>query len=214
MTTFTDNFTDAANTNLEAHTTDSGGSWTNVDGTAGNLKINASNQLKIATSTEGLYVTNPSTGSADHYGQCTALSGWVGNGDFAPCIRATDKNNFIGARNSAGNFEVFKRVAGTFTNILSSAGTASSGDVIKLTATGNTIQLIVNGTQKGSNITESFNNTVQTPGVQNHTQGTADPYIDAWTSDSNGGGAAVFDNFAGGGFGSGVAAAGFYIGAD
>lgn len=71
---------------------------------------------------------------------------------FGVLLRWADTNNFIGAYAYTGKLELYKRVAGTFTQIGSTyTGTISSGDVISLEATsGNALTLKQNGTTRCS----------------------------------------------------------------
>ncbi len=86
-----------------------------------------------------------------------------GGGNFYPCcLRVNDINNLIGARiTSANNLELFKYVAGVATQLGSSIAITGrvTGDKIKVTAVGNTLNCYYNGVLKIGPITESFNNT-------------------------------------------------------
>lgn len=85
---------------------------------------------------------------------------------FPCCVRITDANNFIGARLNGGNLQLFKRVTGTFTQLGSNvAVTGANGDTLKVTASGNTLNVYVNGVLKIGPITESAHNTVTKCGM-------------------------------------------------
>jgi hypothetical protein len=129
--------------------------WTLVDGEASGANINAVNSLRAnSNQTVGSYKCT-SQGSADHYTQASQLSNVAA---FSVAVRLTNGNNFIAARSFSGVWEIYKRVSGTLTLIGSFTQALVSGDVVRLTAVGNTITLKVNGTQVIS-ATESFNNT-------------------------------------------------------
>ena len=169
---FTDNFSGTSGDSLDSRT-----GWARVDGSANNGQINGSNQLKNTSTTDTAY-QNANTGSANHYVQAV----WLGTGTVGSfiCVRITDKDNFIGFRFTADTArEIYKRVAGSFTNLLSSAG-VGNGSTFKLVATGDSIELFRNGSSFGP-ITETAHNTVTYTGVclRNTTN---DPLIDDWES--------------------------------
>lgn len=161
--------------------------WTRVDGTAGDCYIGSANPglLAVNGTNETAYQCT-SQESADHYTQAEMLS----VGSSFVCIRLTDSNNFIGFRHDGSNWQVFKRVTGSFTQLGSDyAGAFSTGDVGKLSASGNTIVFTVNGVQRclGAGVTESFNNTEVRQGVVARALG-INPWLDNFEAAASGGG--------------------------
>lgn len=186
MSTHTiDNFTDTNGTNLESHTPDSGGPWTKSDGVAGTYTIQSNHLQENSQGTDGGW--RVPVGTADMYAEITAGSGWGGDGSFGPCNRLTDSNNFVGMRGQGNNeLQMYKRVTGSFTQLRDVTGlTLNSGDVFRLTVTGNVYQMLQNGINRGASVTDSFNNTETYAGLVHHT-GSASPYITKWQSDTNG----------------------------
>lgn len=170
---FTESFTAAIFTNLESLS-----GWTRGSGTAGDAYVNSNRLVNAHSGGADAYYVCTSQGSADHFTQAAVH----GSGGGFICVRLTDANNFIGFRHDAstGAWQVYKRVAGAFTQLGSDYTAALvAGDVGKLDANGDTIIFTVNGTQRclGSGITETFNNTEVRQGVV--ARGTnSSPWID------------------------------------
>jgi hypothetical protein len=183
---FTDNFAGTNGDDLESRT-----GWTRVDGTASVFEI-SSNALKFSTDVNRTMITAPSTGSADHYAQCTAGSQF-GTTDGTPaflCIRATDRNNFIGIRHTtlaSIGFQLIKFVTGSISVLGASNQVLSAGDILYLEGSANTITFKQNGTTRITVGSVTDHNTVQTPGVCSNTTA-RDPWIDNWESNALGGG--------------------------
>jgi hypothetical protein len=158
---FTDNFTDTDTTTLETHTPSGGTAWTRVDGTAGALTINT-NVLKVLAATNTLYVCDDQ-GSVNQYVQYKHQTNM---NDFV-CNRATDANNFIGIRVSAGKVQIFKRVTSTFTQLGSTgATTVNAGDTVRLESSGDVHTAKINGNLEASvGGTDSAHNSVTRQGV-------------------------------------------------
>lgn len=137
---FTDDF-NRANESLEANA-----SWTRVDGSVGGASISNNQLAANDTSAGGTSYHAPDTGSADHYVQAAWIQTTGAVGPFI-CCRLTDANNFVGTRwNGTINqrWEIYKRVAGSFTLLGSFDDTITSGDVVRLECSGDTARVLLN----------------------------------------------------------------------
>lgn len=163
---FFDNF-NRANSNLEATI------WTRLSGTAATFTIVSNQVAQPGANTDTQYLSTDIT-LADSYVQAkiVALTSVV-TGPFVT-LRVLDVNNFIGFRVDSGNINLFKRVAGTFTLISSSAYAVN--DVFRLEANGTTLRVLKNGTLVAGPFTESSFSTQTRAGLQ--TRGVASPFID------------------------------------
>ncbi|HOU64638.1 MAG TPA: hypothetical protein PK861_01220 [Thermomonas sp.] len=176
---FNDNFTNGTGSgqNLGARS-----GWTFGAGGVGDAFVSAGNTYLSSSPSGESYWTCTSQGSADHYTEAVmrGLGGFV-------CIRLTDANNFIGFRHDGTSWQVYKRVAGTFTQLGSDYTAAlAGGEVCRLTGNGNTITFTINGTQRclGTGVTETAHNTVVAQGVVTRTPGSS-PWIDDFTAAPN-----------------------------
>mgnify|MGYP001765472546 CR=1 FL=1 len=180
---FTDDFYNAS----YPQTLDVRSGWSRVDGTAGDCYLGTGypGTLSVTGASESAYQCT-SQSSADHYTQAEMRF----TGSSFVCVRLTNKDNFIGFRHDGGNWQVYKRVAGAFTQLGSNyAAALTPGDVAKLSATGNTLVFTVNGTQRclGTGVTETFNNTEARQGVVARALG-INPWIDNFEAGVTGGG--------------------------
>lgn len=179
---FNDNFTNGTGSGQQLGARSG---WTFVGGNAADAYVSAGNTFLSATASTDSAWTCTSQGSADHYTEAVML----GQDGFV-CIRLTDANNFIGFRHNGSAWQVFKRVAGAFTQLGSDYTVAlAGGEVCRLTGNGNTITFTVNGTQRclGAGVTETDHNTVQGQGVVTRNVG-ATQWLDSFTAASLGGG--------------------------
>lgn len=138
--------------------------WTRLTGNSGDINVDADGDLDFtAPVSDAAY--GAEQGTADYDFAVTYAT--FAEGVFFPCcVRITDANNFIGARLNGGNLQLFKRVTGTFTQLGSNvAVTGANGDTLKVTASGNTLNVYVNGVLKIGPITESAHNTVTKCGM-------------------------------------------------
>lgn len=180
---FTDNFT-YGGTSPTPQNLGSRSGWTLQSGTA-----------NVANVTDGATVLNHNAvadsawrctdqASADHYTQVKLL----GEGGFI-CIRMTDIENFIGFRSIGSAFQVYKKVAGSFSQLGSDYTASLSGsNICKLSATGSTITFEVDGVARcGSPFTDSFNAAETRQGVIS--RGTpSNPWLDDFEAAASGGG--------------------------
>lgn len=153
--------------------------WTQIDTNAGAATI-VSNVL-TSTQTGGVqsYLC-PDQGSADHYSQGVIKTG---GGTFPCCVRMTNGNNFIGARHTGGDWELFKRVSGSFTLLGDFTASLVSGDILRVDADGNDITVKINATLRIGPITETFNNTETRQGLSPRSTVTSD-WMDDFEADS------------------------------
>jgi hypothetical protein len=190
MTTLTDTFVDTAGTALEAHTAtgaNGGWAWTNT-GTAGAADIGAANQLKLALDVNTLYLAI-GVGSNDQFAQCTLEHVTVNS--FQLAVRASfaaGNPTFYGARSTSGGYQLFKNVAGVFTQLGADAGTAAIADVVKLQAVGTTISVVVNGSTIISQVDAAISSGVPGLQVRNGDGAPLDPWVQNFTADAVGGG--------------------------
>ncbi len=169
--TFTDTFT-RSDENLEAST-----NWERVDGVANQLLVRSNALASTTTSStnQTTYLIASSFAlTTDQYAEVTWSSG-VNQTGWVLC-RATDSNNFVGVQKLNGSYMVYKRVAGTFTQ-LGSGGVHVAGETVQLQVVGQTIKLFVNGAQKFTASLGVGELTTGRPGLMSRTTG-ANPWID------------------------------------
>lgn len=184
MTTRGDTFVDAANTQLELHTAtgaNGGWSWANQDGTGGVAQIDASNQVKLVGGGHGNY-TAATVGSNDQYAQIQVMAA---SDSFPVTVRSSGVSgaeSFYGVRFKAGNWEVWKFVSGTFTNLLTSAATLTAGDTAKIQIVGSTLTFSVNGTSLLNTTDSAVASGV--PGLEvRGADGATDPWVKNFLAD-------------------------------
>lgn len=173
---FTDDFTFSGTAgslqNLSARA-----GWSLVaGGAAGDAYVPSSGTaLACSPSTESAFRCTDQA-SASHYTEALMLGDCPG---FV-CVRLTDPNNWIGFRYSGGVFQVYKRVAGSFTQLGSDYSVSlAGGKTGRLAANGDTITFTVDGVARclGAGVTETFNNTETRQGIVARNSGT-DPWLD------------------------------------
>ena len=184
---FTDSFTysgtPSANEPLSARS-----GWTLLSGTALDVYVQSSGTTcGVSPTAESAYICTDQ-GTADHYTQVVMK----GSCPSFICIRLVDANNYIGFRHNAGLWQVFKRVAGTLTQLGTSYTASLSGsNVAKLSAEGTTITFTVDGVERcGSPFTVSDHSTETSQGLNGRSSGTAS-WIDDFTAGAASAGAIV-----------------------
>ncbi len=164
MASRTDNFNRANNSGPLGTPSDGGSDW--VDDTAlggGALFGISSNQCYDAYDAGVTIVTTLEASAADADVQVT-LS--VFDDQMGMVGRLSDASNFLWIRVYSGaGYDLFKKVAGGNTNLGSYGTTPANGDVLKLTMSGNSISVYVNGVLRIGPVTESFNNTATRHGL-------------------------------------------------
>ncbi len=156
----TDAFTRADSNTTMGTPTDGGSDWEDAAGTWG-IQTNAG--AMISATAQGTIVLESSVADVDV--QCTIP---VLNSDMGIIARETDSSNYLMFAAIAGGvgWKLYKRVAGTFTQLGSTAtGNTANGDVLKITANGTSVTGYVNGVSKVA-VTESFNLTATKHGIR------------------------------------------------
>jgi hypothetical protein len=184
MTTRGDTFVDTASLDLGAHTAtgpNGGWNWINAEGSAGAVAINASNQVKVTAAGISVYLA-ATVGTSDQYAQAQYFAA---SDSFPVIIRATDPGGnftFYGARFKLGNWELWKAVSLTFTNLGTVAGSLTAGDTVKIQAVGTSITVLQNGAVVIGPITDA-SIASGVPGLQG--RGDAfDPWISNFLADA------------------------------
>ena len=187
---FTDNFTEASDTNLESHTPSGGTAWS-LTGTTGAAVVGSvADALKGNTTSASYYVCDDQ-GSADHYTQAvlSTLTTLFPN-NYIAC-RLVDASNFIGWRlagtGSSGS-RLTKMVSGVATDLITHQGTASH--TYKVSCSGATIQLYDNGAQVGTDQTVTDFSTETSQGLRIGSSSTT-TWIDDFEAGALGGGGTI-----------------------
>lgn len=157
-----DNF-DRANSTSLGTPSDGGSAWAGSSSTYGTT----SNQAYLSGSAGWNTAVWLEASSATGHAQITYISGTsVNSGILA---RIVDAQNFILGQFTGTAFFIFKRVAGTFTQIGPSfSGTLTANDVIRITASGNSLSLQVNGITRISGTDAAHNTATKWGFVENN----------------------------------------------
>lgn len=183
--TNTDNFNRANETPLSG-----GGNWTSTT----NQIVLTSNTVQPAgtgNDREAVYVAWAN--GNDQYSQMkiTAVTSTAGNG-FGVCVRhdptVGTKTMYRLVLEGGGNFEVLKLVAGTPTSLRTGTVTYSAGTALGLSVQGSTLKVWYNGSQVGTNITDSTITTGD-PGIAYSSTLSSVPTGDDWDAGTTGGAA-------------------------
>ncbi|MFQ5347362.1 MAG: hypothetical protein ACE5ED_05915 [Rhodothalassiaceae bacterium] len=183
MADFRDDFTgETLEVDLQDHVPSGPGSgWRRESGVATTVGVDPAPVNELRTRSKGDAVYRPQVGGVDFAPGADAqvIADWsknsAGSDNVFLALRATDGANFIGVIfTGTGNIgvRVTKYVAGTPTILIQASGAtrATAGNLIRLDAVGDTIELFysddngVNWTSQGS-VTETFNNTETKCGV-------------------------------------------------
>lgn len=139
-TTITDSFNRADQSGLG--TSSEGWSWSAVSGV---LQI-ASNQAKFSSG-DPVSRADADLSSADHYAQIERKDTTAGSSAYVgPCCRfsASASTYYLGIIRSLSNPGIYKRVAGSFTRLITGTAEAAA-NTYKLSANGTTISQLING---------------------------------------------------------------------
>jgi hypothetical protein len=151
-----------------------GANWTIQSGTVQII----SNQASLQTPNTEVF-WNADAFANDHYSQVLVVVSTANDGCV---VRASgtggSRNNYLSYNNS----NIYKDVGGSYTLLGSGSGSASNGDTIKMTATGTTIAVLINGVQKNSVTDSTF-----TSGSAGVFGDNAAARVDNWTGDNIGG---------------------------
>lgn len=163
MTTIVDTFNRADAATLGT-TSDSNATWTQVSGTVG-ITGNQAAQKTFGGS-KGTALAVIAAGSADGDAQVTIATNDTSS-DNGLVFRVSDGDNFFYLSGRGGSSGGLWKYSGgtTFTHLITMAALAN-GDVIKVTCSGSTIHVYLNGAEvSGSPVTNTFNQTVDAWGV-------------------------------------------------
>src|SRR5262245_39276835 len=156
MPFFTDNFTDTDAVLLDAHTPDTGTSWTKVWSSAANAEAEiSSNQCRSKGSLNNgsIYTADASYPSADYDITCTMV-GLVAVNDrpIYLMVRVQDQENMYAVRleTTASESSLYKKVSGTWTAVGSLFTKPANGSVIKLEIIGTTLKFYDDGAELAS----------------------------------------------------------------
>ena len=163
MTNRTDDFNRANSTTSLGTPSDAGSAWVPLTGTWG--VISNLGYCPVSTSDAFAYLENS---ASDFEAQFTFQT--LG-GDNGLIFRIQDANNLWLAWHSSEN-RFYKRVAGSFIQTGAINGTAVSGDVVKISANGNTLEYWLNGSL-AITVTDSFLNTQTKAGIRANTNTTS-----------------------------------------
>lgn len=167
MTNRTDNFNRADTTSAIGTPSDGGSAWTQQSGTWG---ISTNQGYESGAGSQTSAVLESSVANVDV--QATIN---VAAADCGLIARAADDNNYLLLITSTvvGGFTIYKRVAGSFTNIASASFTVSNGDVCKFEVdSSNLLQGFQNGVSKVS-VTDSAGSTNTKHGIRSNNVSTA-----------------------------------------
>ena len=194
--TFTDNFDGAgSNTDLAAWTPSGGGAWTRTGGSTNDTVVAPDGNVWSNTgSGSGAIYRCTDQASADQYLQVVLADG-NGHGGLY-CNRASDELNYIGGQYNAGFLEIWKRNAGTFTELGFFSVSTAANDVIRLESSGNNHTLYRNAGAVISPVSDAFNNTVTRQGINGRDDAATNPWLKSFEAGTIGGGApALFPPF-------------------
>lgn len=150
-TVFSDTFTDTNGTLLQSHTPTIGTSWVKHSGSGSEDATISSNQLAtpILAGASLLYYANGTPGNANYSTQAT-MTITANSGGGVTARHSSSATTFYLARylKSAGQWQLFKFVAGTATSLGTYSESITNGTqkVCKLTCSGSTITVTIDGT--------------------------------------------------------------------
>lgn len=141
MTDRVDNFNRADSSTSLGAPSDGGGGYT----TNGTWGIVSSRAYCVVSAAQSVAYLDASITDADVQVTLATMSADVGL-----VARVVDSNNyFLSAVTSGTGFRLYKRVAGSFTQLGTTySGTPANGDVLKLTVNGTSLTVYVNGTSR------------------------------------------------------------------
>lgn len=150
---FNDTFTVASDTDLDAHTPDTGTSWTKVWGTDAASKysvIAASDDCRQAAGTNKgcLYTADATYDSADYYIETTVKGVATTTEPVFLCLRVADQENFY-SFSIQGTSSIFrKKVAGTWTALGATITAPVVNDVVRFEVSGSTLSVDYNAVEQ------------------------------------------------------------------
>lgn len=139
---------------------DAGSAWSQISGTWG---IASNLAYESSTQTQAICVLESSEANGDVQATASVIS------NCGIVARVSDDSNYILMEVQVNQVRVFKKVAGSFTQLGSTySGTVSNGDVLKLSVDGsNNIIAHTNGTARVTT-SDSHNSTATQHGIRSH----------------------------------------------
>lgn len=152
-TIFQDSFTVGSDTALDAHTPDTGTSWTMVWQTGGTSKatcIASTDRCRVDATVANsgfLYSANATYSTADYEASCVVSAGFAGTNKGYLIVRMQDQENMYALRFETGatSTRMYKKVSGTWTALGSFQTDPAVGDTIKIRVSGTTLTYYYNG---------------------------------------------------------------------
>ena len=172
---FEDFFTEAADTNLESHTPDTGASWTRNTGTAAAIVEESTDTLTapyFAGSTTRYYTANISGTWADKQ-KAEAKNAQLGLSVYRVMVRlsASDDGYSFGWDTGGSQWRLHRIDNATSTELATGSGAPSAGDKWQIDASGSTITGYLNDVSKASASDATYSS--GKPGLRVHKTETA-----------------------------------------
>jgi hypothetical protein len=132
--------------NIDVYSTN----WTQ-DSSSGNFQVQGSTDDVWSDKSEGSCHWNADTFDDDQYAEVTVATVASGNWHGA-CVRAATSgaNTYYGFYGDSSSQYLFEQLAGSWTDISSTGGGFSNGDVIRLEVEGTSLSALVNDTEEES----------------------------------------------------------------
>lgn len=137
-----DNFNRADNTSTMGTPSDGGSDWVADQGTWG---ITGNAGYTVAGAGDNQCIATLESSLADVSVECKIT--FVSTTDCGIVGRVADSTNYIlvAFRDTGNTIELYTRIAGTFTSLGAYTGSVATGDVIKLTMNGASLEVFQNG---------------------------------------------------------------------
>ena len=151
---FSDTFTESSDIVLDQHTPDTGGGWVHLINVGScDLEIDASDgelaagPSSCSSSDGGLYRTNSQATHADVELSVLQVDGDTNDDSNILACRIQDANNMYAVEWNERDSTLYKRVAGTWTQLDSTTDDIDDGSTVKMICDGNTISFEDDGTE-------------------------------------------------------------------
>jgi type II secretory pathway pseudopilin PulG len=149
---FNDTFTVSSNTQLSGHTSDSGGTWTELFdvGTAGLAIGSTDDQVRPlgCTNSEGtLYETNSTFSSADYEVSILQSNGSSGDNTLILAARIQDENNMYVFEWNEDGGQIYLRSSGIWSAIGSAVGAIANGSIVTLKVQADNISVLIDSVE-------------------------------------------------------------------
>ena len=167
----------------------SGGNWS-VPSSATGLQIVSNNLGVIGVNQVNMEYYSAVTWPNDQSSQVTFVSG-SGTTAAGPTVRqqAAGANNYNGVEQTgAGNYVIEKMASGSNTILLTISQSPVNGDVIKLTVTGTTLQLLINGICVSTCTVTDSTYSSGNAGIFMYGPGSSNPKVGTWVGTASSGG--------------------------